>query len=468
MFKRFFSAISDFFISLNIYSFFYVLGPYEHLEKSIGYNWHLIILNYVAFRAIFTLILGTSLSQYVFGLRSSGDFLWKRLGGVLRSIYEIPSILLFPLTESPILFGKRTAKEYLSQTAIIAKDSKFSFFGFFIFLPIAFSLAIFSPFYEVFFIRTPPVAPQISKLTQKELKPNSFYKMDGAGLTTSSGFLKDRFVLIPSFKMTKWGSENEYRPQYIVYDKFLRRNLSFYFEKGPSVLSMIKMGKDLNPLFALLFPSLDSLNNYGEEILSLQQSEELELFLENSLTLNPSKPLNYILNNGIFVKGPLSLKNDLIKRYPADRIEKIKLGDKKFFCFKETKNGKVIETYLPLFLKNTFVLRLTHSIDPNFRNDFLSTFFYFSKWGRPNFQIPFYLSKGDLDYKRFAGEGLLLAAKEALELKDPLYLDTVLDGLDRFIFISQLKSLDFDASLRNQLIFLKDELLEKTFALKGQ
>ena len=39
---------------------------------------------------------------------------------------------------------------------------------------------------------------------------------------------------------------------------------------------------------------------------------------------------------------------------------------------------------------------------------------------------------------------------------------------DRFIFVSQLKGLDFDVTLRNQLISLKDELLEKTFALKGQ
>jgi hypothetical protein len=468
MLKRILSVIADFFISINIYSFFYVLGPYEDLEKSIGYSWPLVILNYIAFRAFFTLILGTSLSQYIFGLRSPGGFLWKRLGGVLRSMYEIPSILLFPLTEAPLLFGKKTLKEYLSQTVIVAKDSKFSFFGFFIFLPFVFSLAIFSPLYEIFFTSTPLVLSKVSKLTQKELKPNSIYRMAGSGLKTSSGFLRDRFVLIPSFKMTKWGNENEYRPQYMVYDKLLRRNLSFYFEKGPSVLSMIKIGKELNPFFGVLFPALDSLNNNGEEMFSWQQSEELELFLESSLTLNPSKPINYILNNGIFIKGPLALKNDLIKRYPAEKIEKIRLGDKAFLCFRETKNGKVIETYLPLFLKDTFVLKLTHAMDSNFRNDFLSTFFYFSKWEKPNYQVPFYLSKGDLDYKRFTGEGLLSAAKEALELKDPLYLDTVLDGLDRFMFVSQLKSLDFDITLRNQLISLKDELQEKTFALKGQ
>ncbi len=460
--------MADFLISLNIYSFFYVLGPYEHLEKSMGYAWPLIFLNYIAFRAFFAFILGTSLSQYIFGLRSSGDFFWKRLGGGLRSLYEIPSAFLFPLTELPILFGKKTVKEYLSQTTISPANNKLSFFGIFIFLPMAFSLAVFSPFYEIFFIRTPMVSTQTYKPGQKELKPNFIYKMSGAGLHTTSGLLKDRFVLIPSFKMIKWGSENEYRPQYIFYDKLLRRNLSFYFEKGPDLMPMIKLGKNLNPIFSIFYPNLDTLDNKNQEMLSQQQSEELELFLEKSLTLNPSRPFNYILNNGIFIKGPLSLKNHLLKRFPADKVEKVRMGDKTFLCFKETKNGKEIETYFPLFLKNTFVLRITHAMDSNFRNDFLSTFFYFSKWGKPNFEIPFYLSKDDLDYKKFAGEGLLSAAREALALKDPLYLDTVIDALDRYIFLSQLKKINFDITSKNQLISLKNELLEKTFALRGQ
>lgn len=460
--------MADFLISLNIYSFFYILGPYEHLEKSMGYTWPLIFLNYIAFRAFFALILGTSLSQYIFGLRSSGDFLWKRLGGVLRSLYEIPSVFLFPFTELPVLFGKKTVKEYLSQTSISPKNHKLSFFGIFIFLPMAFSLAVFSPFYEIFFVRTPMVSTQTYKPFQKELKPNFTYRMNGAGLHTASGLLKDRFVLIPSFKMTKWGSENDYRPQYIFYDKLLRRNLSFYFEKGPDIMPMVKLGKNLNPLFGNLYPNLDTLEFKNEGMLSKQQSEELELFLEKSLNLDSTRPFNYILNNGIFIKGPLSLKNHLLKRFPADRIEKVRMGDKNFLCFKENKNGKDIETYLPLFLKNTFVLKITHAMDSNFRNDFLSTFFYFSRWEYPNFSIPFYLSKEDLDYKKFAGEGLLSAASEALALKDPLYLDTVIDALDRYLFVTQLQKIDFDTTFKNQLISLKNELLEKTFALRGQ
>lgn len=468
-FNRILAAITDLFISLNVYSFFYALGPYQNFENSIGYTWPVILLNYVAFRSLFTLILGTSLSQYIFGLRTQGGFFWKRLGGFLRTVYEIPSILLFPLAEFPILLGKRTLKEFLSQTVVLQKGKRISFFGIFIFLPLAFFLAIFSPFYEVLFTQNPTFSSKIFNLTQKELRPDSTYEVQSAGLRTFSGLMKDRYVLIPSFKMTKRGSENKYCPQYIVYDKMLKRNLSFYFEKGMEIISWIKVGKLANPLFKIFYPGLNSLEDSTDGlVLSQQNSEEFELFLENSLRLDASNPFNYIQNNGIFVKGPLSLKNEILKKYPAEKIEKIKLGDKTFLCFKERRNGKMIETFIPLFLKNGFVLKLSHSLDPNFRNDFLSTFFYFSKWNAPNDQGAYFLRKGELDYKKFAAESLLNSAKESMALKDSFYQDTVLDGLDRFLFVTQLKGgLDFDVESLIQMKLLKNALLEKSFALKG-
>lgn len=463
--KRLFSVLADLFISINIHSFFYAFGAFESFEKSNGYTWPFIILIYISVRAISNLFLGVSLSQFIFGLRGNGDFLWMRLGGFLRSIYEVPSVLLFPLTESQIFFAKRTVKEYLSQTSINPKRRKISYFGILIYFPFTFCLAIFSPFYEIFFLQNPAYVPKLSNLTQKELKPDTFYEVPSVGLSTSSAMLNDRFVLIPSFKMVKYGIKNEYQPQYIVYDKILKRNLSFYFENGTEILSWIKFGKTLNPTFGILYPGLDSLN---DPILSQQQSEEFELFLENSLIFDSSKPINYIRKNGMFIKGPLIVRSKILEKYPADWIEKIKLGNKTFLCIKETKNGKVFETFIPLYMKKGFVLRLSHLKDSGFRNDFLSTFFYFSNWGYPKIQSDFYLNKGKLDYKKFAAESLINSAKESLTLKDPLYQDTVLESLERFIFVSQLKGgVDFDIQSLTQFKLLKNALLEKSFALKG-
>ena len=102
-------------------------------------------------------------------------------------------------------------------------------------------------------------------------------------------------MIIPSFKITKWGNENEYHPQYIVYDKVLKRNLTFNFEEGPNILNYINSGQFLNPLFKFNFPELNSIMDFGPNELLKRESEEFEIFLENSLTLHPQNPFEYIL-----------------------------------------------------------------------------------------------------------------------------------------------------------------------------
>ncbi len=466
--KRTASLLSDFFVSVNVYSFFHALGPYKYFEKLIGYPWVILILNFIAFRVFFNLIIGLSLSQYIFGLRADGGTIWKRVGGALRSLYEIPLLAFFPFTEMPILWGKRTLKEYFSQTKIKSKNSKLNFFGIFIFLPFTFFLAIFSPLFEVAFTTTPEISTKVMSLTQKELRPETNYQISSVGLKTSSGLLKNRFVIIPSFKITKWGNENQYHPQYIVYDKVLKRNLTFYFEEGPNILNYIKSGQFLNPMFGFNFPELNFLSDIGPNELLKSESEEFGIFLENSLTFGPSNPFEYIFNNGIFIKGPLNLRAEILDKFPRSKIEKIRLGDKTFLVFKELKNKRVSETLLPLFLKKTFLLKINHSSDLDFRNDFLSAFFYFSKWESPDNNKPYFLTKTNLNPENFATETLLESAAEALALSDPLYLETVLEGLDNYIFVSQLKrGVVMNAQSLNKLKNQKSVILKKTFALKG-
>jgi hypothetical protein len=368
----------------------------------------------------------------------------------------------------PILWGKRTLKEYFSQTKIKPKNSKFNFFGIFIFLPFTFFLAIFSPLFEVIFTSNPLISNKVISLTQKELRPETNYQLSGVGLKTSSGLLKNRFVIIPSFKITKWGNENEYHPQYIVYDKILKRNLSFYFEEGPNILNYVKSGQFLNPMFSFNFPELNSMSDIGSNELSKREFEEFGIFLDNSLAFIPQNPFEYILNNGIFIKGALNLRGEILDKFPGSKIEKIRLGDKTFLVFKELKNKRVSETFLPLFLKKTFLLKINHTSDLEFRNDFLSAFFYFSKWGSPDTNKSYFLTKTNSNPENFATETLLESAAEAIALSDPLYLETVLEGLDSYIFVSQLKrGITMDSQSLIKLKNQKSAILEKTFALKG-
>ncbi len=467
--KRLIALISDIFISINIYSFFHALGAFENLEKIIGYPWIILVGNYFAFRICSNFFIGASLSQYILGLRGKGGVIWKRVGGMLRSIYEIPSIILFPFTEFPILFGKKTLKEFFSQTSIFSKKPGFPFFGLFIFLPLTFFSVLISPIFENLLKEIPPFSPNVIKLVQKENKPQDIYKIPQVGLSTYSDLFKNRLVIIPTYKITKWGDANKYQLQYIVYDKILKRSLVFYFEPGPDLLSWIDTAKFLNPTFGYFYPYLDKLKKDSFNILSKSESEEFEILIENVLTFNRKKPFDYFLNNGPFLKGFTDLSSIISEKFHPEKIEKTKLGNKSFLTFKNFKNGKTYETFIPLYSKKLFSLKLVHSSDNQFRNDFLSVFFYFANWDIPIQSKGFYLSKNGEDFKKFSYNSLKENSEEAISLGDPFYLESVLDGLEGHIFISQFKTfLALDNDMIEVLKKEKKIILEKTYALKGK
>src|SRR6516165_716128 len=93
---RLLALVSDGCVSINLYFLFHALGPYEIWQQYLGSPWPFLLGNFLLLRIIFNMALGIGPSQFVLGLRPEGPFLWKRVGGVLRCVYEIPFFLLFP------------------------------------------------------------------------------------------------------------------------------------------------------------------------------------------------------------------------------------------------------------------------------------------------------------------------------------------------------------------------------------
>jgi hypothetical protein len=95
-------------------------------------------------RFAFTLFVGVTLGQLLVGIRSSGHFIWKRVGGVLREIVGIVTgpLLLFDL---PALISKKTFKEVLTQTKITCPSTVRSVFYIVLFLPLGAGFFIVSP-----------------------------------------------------------------------------------------------------------------------------------------------------------------------------------------------------------------------------------------------------------------------------------------------------------------------------------
>ncbi len=107
------------------------------------------LIVYVFIRAASTLLLGVSISEFFLGVRSSGNKLWARIGGLLRvfiGLFTWP-FLIFDL---PALFSRRTFKEVITFTNIVVPSKFIAILGFIFYLPLILILCLIAPIAEGF------------------------------------------------------------------------------------------------------------------------------------------------------------------------------------------------------------------------------------------------------------------------------------------------------------------------------
>jgi hypothetical protein len=113
-----------------------------------------LIITYGSVRLLSTLIMGVTISQAILGIRAQGHPLWKRVGGVLRTLIGFVTwpFLIFDFTA---VSSRRTFKEKMTNTHLVVPSKAVSFLGAVIYFPLLIFALLVGPFFQGLEVQEP-------------------------------------------------------------------------------------------------------------------------------------------------------------------------------------------------------------------------------------------------------------------------------------------------------------------------
>lgn len=405
---------------------------------------------YLVIRFYTTLVLGVSLSQWLLGLRGVGNATWKRIGGGARVVLEV---LLRPLVLGELLLLTRrpSLKEVLSHTRIVSTNKKMSLYAGLVWVPGLLIFSTISPLFEGLTlmdgITVSPVKENLNLKGQGSYKKFSNFKSNRFKFRAFSSLSDGRFLLLPSFEVVKEGSSKKIKPYLWLYDHKSKRDAFIKIEQRFSLLSLLEKGQLGNPLFESQFPDLTkTLSKSREELIKKKYRKEfedekilnektrndIENLVKASLGLGAGNVLSHLLSYGPFLRGFVSIKNELVGKTfkgVSPEVDFGKVGSHTFLRFKQLFAEKVffdkrmVETYIPIETNNSLVLRFYWGEDLSSalsRKTFRESFLQSMVWYFDYFNIFSFPEKSDdvnsltiLDH--FTKTDLKLTQRENLE-----------------------------------------------------
>jgi len=494
---RFMAYFLDLAIALNLYSIGHSLGlfkaPLERITNFFyGFNvplgnffpFFILILGTTwLFRLITVLYFGVTFSQMLMRIKAEGSFESRRYKGALRTLFEIPSMILFPLLDLPLLLGKRSFKEFISKSKLHQK--KGVFFKGLVFLPCFFILGSLASFWELPFsskIKTKFGLLGPSPSLDKKLKTKK-YVSSNWGFETQSFLNENKYVLIPSYQIKKLGNKNRFIPELVIYDQKGKQVGLMRPERKIPLMEMVSQVKKYNPLFTIFYPDiareLASGKKYTKVDFSFKNQkyhgfgrglkEELVLYVQNAMELYAKRPQTYVLSNGPFFRSSLTFRKEILNSFGiwAEEVNMKRLGDMVFLVGQAPREKNVFgqrgleESFIPLGTGKGQRIYFSWPGGTHFKKEFLNSFFSYAKWYMEYeniFSYPQEISEFStltiLDYyvndsidlsqrellQEYVISYLSSLTKEALLLEDHLYQDVLLEAMERLSYVARLKN----------------------------
>jgi hypothetical protein len=358
-----------------------------------------------------TLIFGVSFGQFLIGIRGTSGLVWNRVGGGGRVFIETffgPFLLL----DLPLFSGNISIKEKLSLTRLIQTKGIFPRKLKILLVPLFVSLSFFSPMLQNLTL-IDGITVSFSKEKSEKLSNQTnfdsykYYHSNRFKMSSFSSLKDGRFIILPSFQITKKGKKKRITPYFIIYDT--KNNSDGYFKITGTVplLDVMLVGSKGNPLFESKYPELikilkeqrtlyekkDYLEKYNKRTLINQLAgDQIEDLIQTSFELSYKSMTQHLLNNGPFIRGYVEVRNKLlsiVQKAPTPEVDIIQMGAHKFLRFQQKlpkdRPGQkpYLETLLPISTHNALLFEFgwDKSIqDAISRRDFRESFFGVVDW----------------------------------------------------------------------------------------
>ncbi|MBT7610502.1 MAG: hypothetical protein HN576_12155 [Bacteriovoracaceae bacterium] len=439
-----------------------------------------------------TLILGVSFGQLLMGIRGTSPFIWNRIGGGGRVFIETFSGALL-LLDLPLFSGNISIKERLSMTRLIRVKGLISQKLRFFFVPLFLGLSFFAPMLQnltlIDGITVSFTKEKSEKLSnQTNFDSYKYYPSNRFKMNSFSSLKNGRFLLLPSFQITKKGKSKKITPYFIIYDT--KNNADGYFKITGTVplLDVMLVGIKGNPLFKSKYPELFKILNeqrsiyekrpYQEKynkrtLINKLAGEQIEDLIQTSFELSYSSVAKHFFSNGPFIRGYVEVRNRLlgiVNKAATPEIDIIQMGAHKFLRFQQKlikdRPGQkpYLETLLPISTHNALLFEFGWNKDIQdaiSRRDFRESFFgvvdwYFDYKNVFNYparledfksvQILDYFTKSSLK----EGEQSLLEdyvhmyygniSKQAIDKKDKKLKGIIISCINRLYLVAKIKN----------------------------
>ena len=319
----------------------------KDLYKFFSVTFHIgpLILLFVMVRLLSTLLFGVSISEAMLGVKSHGNLIWKRVGGVLRVIIGVVTgpLIVFDV---PAIISRRTFKEFMTFTHTYLSSKFITILGVLFYVPLIIALSLASPLFQGLELPGPiavnsdlnkriKVAPPADSPVKEKTKDLSKF------INLELEYDESKVSLIPSFKFRGEKNKLNYRPVLVVYEKELQRSVELELYKNFDLKELLSIGFKGDIFLKERFPSIDKFiysqgvggSAFKQQINSKSNEQfayEVVAFTKMAFELQATNALDIMQSYTPFLKGPMDYRSSflaLIEYKGFDSIDFIKLGN---------------------------------------------------------------------------------------------------------------------------------------------
>jgi hypothetical protein len=365
-------------------------------QLAADFNFYGIIIVYFVLRFASTIILGVSVSEFFLGIRSTGNFIWARVGGPIRVVVGMLTwpFIIFDLTS---ILSRRTLKEFLTFTNIHTPSAFSSILGILFYVPVIFCIAVISPLIQGF---EPPVTVSISdkidqRVKSKVLKDNvEEAEAQFEPKVDVSDFLKfqisynpSELLILPTMHFRGVKEKLNLNTSLTFYQRDLQRPIEVEVFKTFDFKQLLGIGIKGNYLLFEKYPKIHHFVYESNEAKSVfkkhldaksQMSFATEIikFTKTAFSLNAENALEVIETETPFIKGYIDYKNSflsLIEYKDFHDISFLKIGNALFMKISYNKQ-KPFDLIIPLVMGEGRIFKVNFDKKDNIKA--VSTKFY--------------------------------------------------------------------------------------------
>ena len=338
------------------------------------------------FRFFCTLVFGGTFFEILAGLRCSGPWWWRRIGGSSRQFIDL-ILAPFLIFDLPLIKGRPSLKELFIGSYLYKVKGK-SAWKLYCILPLTLILSISGPLFKDLSLADGLVV-SFEKVDKEELKKGdnfkSFqdYNSEKFGFKIFSGLSNGRFSLFPDFEFIKKEKKRNLIPYLYIFDHQNKTSGHLKIVNRINLLKLLKKGAKGNPRFNSHFPKLSKAFQENEDnfkkkkfnpkegnkaLFDKETKKEILRLVQASFELGMGNIVGHVYDFGAFLRGFLELRKSFLDLIPIGvlpEVDLIRLGNADFLRFRQTLDDNypvdrpVMETYIPLESPNAFSLQMS-------------------------------------------------------------------------------------------------------------